>query len=309
MWRWIPWKITTPEEMSAFMATQFQAQADGTILPFVTVDRATGRVIGATRYLNIDVPNLQLEIGGTWIARPYQRSIVNTEAKYLMLRHAFETLGCMRVQFKTDSLNRRSRNAILRLGAREEGIFRNHMQTWSGRIRHSVFFSIIDSEWPRVKAGLEAKLQGASAVQTTRARQVSTLSESQIDDLHRLYQNEWWTKDRTLDEVRQMLDGTRVVAGFADPETGRLIAFARVVTDYIFKALVLDVIVDSAHRKSGLGKALMDAVVSHPALAKVSHFDLYCRPELVPFYRQWGFEEVGEDIHFMRRAVPVPSTS
>ena len=114
LWRWIPWRITTPEAMSAFMAAQFRAQAAGTELPFATVDRASGRVIGATRFHNIDAPNLRLEIGGTWIARPYQRSLVNTEAKYLMLRHAFETLGCKRVELKTDSLNRRSRNAILR---------------------------------------------------------------------------------------------------------------------------------------------------------------------------------------------------
>jgi N-acetyltransferase len=309
LWRWIPWRITTPEEMSSFMATQFQAQADGTVLPFVTVEQASGRVIGATRYLNIDMPNRNLEIGGTWIARPYQRSPINTEAKYLMLRHAFETLGCMRVQFKTDLLNRRSRNAILRLGAREEGVFRNHIVTWSGRIRNSVFFSIIDSEWPRVKAGLEAKLQGTPDLQTATARRVDALSESQIEDLYRLYQGEWWTKGRTLDDVRKMLDGTRIVVGFADAKTGHLIAFARVLTDYIYKATVLDVIVDPAHRHTGLGRALMDAVVSHPALASVGHFDLYCRPDLVPFYRQWRFEEAGEDLRFMRRAQRVPSTS
>jgi len=104
------------------------------------------------------VPNLRVEIGSTWIGRDWQRTAVNTEAKYLMLRHAFETLGCMRVELKTDSLNERSRNAIKRIGAKQEGIFRNHMLTSTGRVRHTVYFSVIDSEWPDVKARLEAKL-------------------------------------------------------------------------------------------------------------------------------------------------------
>jgi RimJ/RimL family protein N-acetyltransferase len=99
-----------------------------------------------------------VEIGWTWVARRWQRTVMNTEAKYLLLRHAFETLGCVRVELKTDSLNERSRAAILRIGAREEGIFRNHMITASGRIRHSVYFSIIDSEWPAVRARLESML-------------------------------------------------------------------------------------------------------------------------------------------------------
>ena len=130
----------------------------GVALPFAIVEKATGRVIGSTRYGNIDRGHHRVEIGWTWVARDWQRTAVNTEAKYLLLKHAFETLGCMRVEFKTDSLNERSRAAILRLGAREEGIFRNHMITASGRIRHTVYFSIIDSEWPVVKGRLEAKL-------------------------------------------------------------------------------------------------------------------------------------------------------
>ena len=100
----------------------------------------------------------RVEIGWTWVAREWQRTAVNTEAKYLLLRHAFETLGCIRVELKTDSLNERSRTAILRIGAREEGIFRNHMITASGRVRHSVYFSVVDSEWPAVKARLESRL-------------------------------------------------------------------------------------------------------------------------------------------------------
>ncbi len=133
-------------------------QTDGTALPFATVEQSSGRVIGSTRYMNIDKPNRHVEIGATWIGRPWQRTVVNTEAKYLMLRHAFETLGCFRVELKTDALNQRSRNAILRIGASQEGIFRKHMVCADGRLRDSVYFSIIDSEWPGVKARLEAKL-------------------------------------------------------------------------------------------------------------------------------------------------------
>jgi RimJ/RimL family protein N-acetyltransferase len=99
-----------------------------------------------------------MEIGWTWIGKPWQRTAVNTEAKYLMLCHAFEMLGCIRVEFKTDSFNQHSRNAILRIGAKEEGAFRNHMITRAGRYRHTVYFSVIDSEWPKVKRGLEERL-------------------------------------------------------------------------------------------------------------------------------------------------------
>jgi len=99
-----------------------------------------------------------VEIGWTWIAPPWQRTAINTEAKYLLLKHAFEKLGCIRVELKTDSLNERSRAAILRIGAREEGTFRNHMITSTGRFRHTVYFSILDSEWPEVKSRLQARL-------------------------------------------------------------------------------------------------------------------------------------------------------
>ena len=123
------------------------------------IDKASGRIIGSTRYGNIDRVHHRVEIGWTWVARQWQRSAVNTEMKYLLLRHAFETLKCIRVELKTDSLNERSRAAILRIGAREEGTFRNHMITASGRIRHTVYFSILDSEWPDVKTRLERKLR------------------------------------------------------------------------------------------------------------------------------------------------------
>ena len=158
LWRWIPSPVRTFEEMSAYVQTALGEWTNGSALPFTLIDKASGRVIGSTRYGNIDRVHHRLEIGWTWLARQWQRSAINTEAKYLLLRHAFETLKCIRVELKTDSLNERSRAAILRIGAREEGTFRNHMITASGRIRHTVYFSILDSEWPDVKTRLESRL-------------------------------------------------------------------------------------------------------------------------------------------------------
>jgi len=131
------------------------AEVAGSDLPLVTVERASGTVVGSTRFMNIDALNRRVEIGGTWIAPAWQRTGLNTEAKYLMLRHAFETWQCVRIEFKTDALNTQSRNAILRIGAKEEGTLRRHLLTWSGRYRDTVYFSILDDEWPAVKANLE----------------------------------------------------------------------------------------------------------------------------------------------------------
>jgi len=158
LWRLIPYRVSTEDEMRDYIGSALAAQTAGTAMPFATVERASGRVVGSTRFMNIDVANRRVEIGATWIAKPWQRSAINTEAKYLMLRHAFETLKCIRVELKTDALNQRSRQAILRIGAREEGVLRQHMVTWSGRLRDSVYFSILDSEWAGVKADLEARL-------------------------------------------------------------------------------------------------------------------------------------------------------
>jgi|SRR5216684_826485 RimJ/RimL family protein N-acetyltransferase len=163
LWRWIPEPVRTVEEMAAYIETALQEQERGVSLPFALIEKATGRAIGSTRYGNIDRTHHRVEIGWTWVAREWRRTAVNTEAKYLLLRQAFETLGCIRVELKTDSLNEKSRAAILRIGAREEGIFRNHMITASGRIRHTVYFSIVDSEWPAVKARLESLLNSRQA--------------------------------------------------------------------------------------------------------------------------------------------------
>lgn len=159
LWQWIPERVTTAEEMRKYIESALAAQASGTALPFATIERASGRAIGSTRFGNIDRANRRAEIGWTWLGIPWQCTAANTEAKYLMLCHAFETWKCIRVELKTDSLNERSRRAIQRLGAKEEGTLRQHVVTWSGRLRHTVYFSILDSEWPAVKALLESKLR------------------------------------------------------------------------------------------------------------------------------------------------------
>lgn len=159
LWTLSTTPIETPEHMRAYIEQAMLWHSQGTALPFATVEQSSDRVIGSTRFANIDRPNKRGEIGWTWIARPWQRTAVNTEAKYLMLKHAFEKLDFIRVEFKCDSLNERSRQAILRIGGKEEGYFRNHMICDSGRIRHSLYFSIIGDEWPGVKAALERKLR------------------------------------------------------------------------------------------------------------------------------------------------------
>src|SRR5450755_3549617 len=160
LWRWIPLPVRTAEDMGAYLDLALQEQASGVSLPFAQIEKATGRVMGSTRYMNIEKTHHRVEIGCTWIGPEWQRTAVNTEAKYLLLRHAFETLGSMRVELKTDSMNARSRAAILRIGAKEEGTFRNHMITSTGRVRHTVYFSVVDSGWPEVKARLESRPKG-----------------------------------------------------------------------------------------------------------------------------------------------------
>jgi RimJ/RimL family protein N-acetyltransferase len=155
LWRWIPTPVTTKQEMRLYVATALDEQRRGVSLPFVIVDKAGDQVIGSTRYANIDGPNRRLEIGWTWLTSSHQRTVANTETKLLLLTHAFETLGMNRVEFKTDVLNERSRTAIKRLGAIEEGIFRQHVVTASGRVRDTVYFSIIATEWPATKEKLQ----------------------------------------------------------------------------------------------------------------------------------------------------------
>lgn len=158
LWRLTREDASTPAALRAYIERALAMQAEGNALPFAIIEKDGGRGIGSTRFGNYAAVDRRIEIGWTWVGRPWQRTAVNTEAKLLLLTHAFEALGMRRVELKTDVLNERSRNAILRLGATQEGIFREHMVTESGRIRDSVWFSILAREWETVKARLVAKL-------------------------------------------------------------------------------------------------------------------------------------------------------
>jgi RimJ/RimL family protein N-acetyltransferase len=159
IWRYMLYgNIDTEKKMRAFVQDMLARRARGTDLPFAVIYLASGHAIGCTRYLEIRPQHHGLEIGGTWYGPGYQGTAVNTECKYLLLRHAFETLGCVRVQIKTDVRNVHSQHAIERLGMVKEGVFRNHIITPDGTVRDSVYYSIIDAEWPTVKARLEKRL-------------------------------------------------------------------------------------------------------------------------------------------------------
>ncbi|MBC2659726.1 GNAT family N-acetyltransferase [Pseudomonas sp. MSSRFD41] len=155
--------VPSPSTVDHYLASALEGRAAGSVQPFATLLRATGQVIGCTRFWKIDRHNRKLEIGSTWIASRWQRSFVNTEAKYLMLRHAFEDMACVRVQFTTDEINHKSRAAILRLGAQQEGVVRHERIMPDGRKRNSVRFSIIDDEWPAVRQHLEQLLERSAA--------------------------------------------------------------------------------------------------------------------------------------------------
>lgn len=161
IWAWYPQAADSAAGMGAFVDAGLAASAAGTAQVFVQIDAGSGRIVGSTRLAQIDRQHRRAEIGWTWLHPAAQRSGINTEAKYLLLRHAFETLGLMRVEFKTDACNDRSRRALARIGATEEGVFRRHILCESGRVRDSVYFSIVDVEWPAVKQHLERLLARA----------------------------------------------------------------------------------------------------------------------------------------------------
>src|SRR5436305_14227416 len=159
LWQWTLARPTSEAELRDWALTTIRNREEATELPFATLDARTGQPIGSSRYMNIVLEHRRLEIGWTWVAPQWQRSGANREAKLLMLGHAFDTLGCRRVEFKTDSLNEPSRTALLGIGATFEGIFRNHMVMPGGRMRHSAYYSVIDEEWPAVRSGLERSLR------------------------------------------------------------------------------------------------------------------------------------------------------
>ncbi len=165
LWRYMPYGDSGSDTfMHNWVTDQLERATHATDLPFAVIHLASGEPIGATRYMDIRLHDRGLEIGGTWYAPVYQRTAVNTEAKLLLLRHAFEAVGCIRVQLKTDLRNERSQRAIARLGAVREGVLRDHMLMPDGHRRSSVYFSILEAEWPVVKAGLEEKLRAYVSV-------------------------------------------------------------------------------------------------------------------------------------------------
>jgi RimJ/RimL family protein N-acetyltransferase len=150
--------IPGPDSVEKYIAIALEGRDNGTVMPYVIIRRDTGQIVGSTRFWKVDLANRKMEIGHTWLGSSIQRSGINTEAKYLLLTHAFETMQAIRVQFTTDELNEKSRAAILRIGAKQEGIVRHERIMPDGRKRNSVRFSIIDPEWPEVKAMLQQKM-------------------------------------------------------------------------------------------------------------------------------------------------------
>jgi RimJ/RimL family protein N-acetyltransferase len=159
LWRLQPAPVASPEDMLGYVEKALEDERRGVSLPFAIVDRSSEQVIGSTRYMEIAPEHRRLEIGATWLGPAFQRTGANTEAKLRLLTHAFETLGVIRVVLKTEALNERSRRAIERLGAVEEGTFRKHLLALSGRPRDMVYYAILDTEWPSVKSRLEGFLR------------------------------------------------------------------------------------------------------------------------------------------------------
>jgi RimJ/RimL family protein N-acetyltransferase len=158
LWRWTGGHVDSADEMRAHIERALARQAAGSVLPFVIVERSSGRIVGSTRFAHDEPKHLRIEIGWTWVGPPWQRTGINVEAKLLMLRHAFERLGLNRVELLTDVRNAVSRKAILGIGATEEGLLRRHMVTSRGHLRDSLIFSVIRDDWPAVRARLEARL-------------------------------------------------------------------------------------------------------------------------------------------------------
>jgi RimJ/RimL family protein N-acetyltransferase len=162
LWQLTTIRVQTPAEMWHYMQTALESQAAGTALPFVMIMQETGDLVGSTRYHSIVRNHRRLEIGFTWVERPWQRTAVNTESKYLLLKHAFEHYRCQRVEFKADSQNEPSCRALLRIGATREGTLRRYILSAHKGVRDVALFSIVDTEWPQVKAGLEQRLYATS---------------------------------------------------------------------------------------------------------------------------------------------------
>jgi RimJ/RimL family protein N-acetyltransferase len=166
LWLYTGTRIAGPGDAEAYVRAALQGAAQGTMLPFITVLQSDSRVIGSTRFANYDAASRRVEIGWTWLMPAQQRSGANVEAKLLMMTHAFEQLGCNRVEFKTDVLNLKSRKALLGIGAVEEGVLREHTLIWDGRKRDTIYYSVLAAEWPAVKSRLADRLAIPRAAHT-----------------------------------------------------------------------------------------------------------------------------------------------
>ncbi len=158
IWRYLPVAFTDVSVMRTWAETALGNREAGSELPFVIIERDSGKAIGSTRFMDIRPAHRGLEIGYTWLGQEWWRTKINSEAKFLLLRHCFQTLGCIRVALKTDLLNTRSQHAIERLGAVREGVLRQHMVAQHGRLRDSVYYSILDHEWPAIRVRMEKSL-------------------------------------------------------------------------------------------------------------------------------------------------------
>lgn len=163
IWTWLPYRPQTRSDYQRWLDEALSAAAAGQQLPFATIDRASHEVVGSTRLFFVSPADRRVEIGGTWLAPSAQRTAINTESKYLLLKYCFETLGCVRVELKTDARNETSRRAIARIGATFEGVMRKHMLTRGGVHRDSAYYAIIDDDWPDARRQLEKMLAAPRA--------------------------------------------------------------------------------------------------------------------------------------------------
>jgi RimJ/RimL family protein N-acetyltransferase len=165
LWKYTMNHIASRDDALLYVRAALQAAATGTALPFVTMSQVDHRVIGSTRFANYERESRRIEIGWTWLGPAWQRTGANVEAKLLMMAHAFEELGCNRVEFKTDVMNEKSRNALLGIGATAEGVLREHTLLWHGRMRDTIYYSVLAAEWPRVKERLQQRLLARRAAE------------------------------------------------------------------------------------------------------------------------------------------------
>lgn len=293
IWRWLT--APTPSslaDMHAYIAGRLKAQADGDGLAFAVIDRSSGRAVGATRYHNVSPQHRQLEIGGTWYGTAYQRTAVNTESKYLLLRHAFETLDCVRVVFTTDAENERSRRAIERLGAIREGILRNYRIGKDGSTHLWMMYSIVGEQWPTVKARLETFLAPRIAGEQARARSSGKMTyrwtrKLPVDQLARLWHSVgWWTNDnRPMTRLPAALAHSHSVITAWDG--GRLVGLANAVSDGHLVVYYPYILVEPPYQRQGVGAKLL--ALMQERYVGMRQQILISTKEAVPFYERHGF--------------------